>query len=67
MPYGPHTAGDRARMLAALGIASVDALFEDIPAAVRAAGLDLPAALEPSSSSSARLRALAGRNRVDLA
>ena len=31
MPYGPHTAGDRERMLAALGIASVDELFADIP------------------------------------
>ena len=45
MAYGPHTAGERARMLEALGIASVDALFEAIPPAVRAAGLDLPPAL----------------------
>ena len=36
MPYGPHTADDRARMLATIGIASVDELFEDIPAALRA-------------------------------
>ena len=45
MAYGPHTAGERGRMLAALGIASVDALFEAIPEGVRAGGLDLPPAL----------------------
>ena len=39
MPYGPHTAGDRERMLAALGIASVDELFADIPDALRASPL----------------------------
>ena len=33
MPYGPHAADDRARMLEAIGIDSVDALFEDIPEA----------------------------------
>ena len=36
MPYGPHTADDRERMLAALGLTSVDELFEDIPAELRA-------------------------------
>ena len=36
MPYGPHAADDRARMLEAIGIDSVDALFEDIPEALRA-------------------------------
>ena len=34
MPYGPHTAADRARMLGALGLTSVDQLFEDIPQAL---------------------------------
>src|SRR3970282_1281207 len=42
MPYGPHTGDDRARMLAALGLDSVEPLFADIPASVRAHGLDLP-------------------------
>ena len=42
MPYGPHTADDRARMLGALGLTSVDQLFEDIPVALRASHLDLP-------------------------
>ena len=66
MPYGPHTAGDRERMLAALGIDSVDALFADIPEALRASPLDLPGP-EPELELAARLQGLAGRNRTDLA
>src|SRR3954447_19523949 len=66
MPYGPHTADDRARMLARIGIDSVDALFEDIPADMRAAPLRLDPP-EPELELSARLAALAARNRVDLA
>ena len=66
MPYGPHTAGDRERMLAALGIASVDELFADIPEALRASPLDLPEP-EPELELAARLQGLAGRNRTDLA
>lgn len=65
MAYQPHTSGDRERMLAALGIGSVDALFEDIPPAVRAKGLDLPPP-EPELVVQRRLASLAGRNRVDL-
>ena len=66
MPYGPHTHEDRARMLTALGLTSVDQLFADIPAHLRATRLDLPGP-EPELELSARLLALAGRNRVDLA
>jgi glycine dehydrogenase subunit 1 len=66
MPYGPHTADDRARMLAAIGVASVDALFEDIPEALRAGPLDLPPP-EPELLLAARLQGLAARNRTDLA
>src|SRR5688500_19783384 len=66
MPYGPHAAGDRERMLEALGIDTVDALFADIPEALRASRLDLPEP-EPELQLSARLQALAGRNRTDLA
>jgi glycine dehydrogenase subunit 1 len=53
-------------MLAALGIDSVERLFDDIPAAVRADGLDLT---EPRSelSLSRELEALAARNRIGLA
>src|SRR6478736_4798817 len=66
MPYGPHTADDRARMLATIGVASIDALFADIPAELRASPLDLPEP-EPELPLTERLQALAGRNRVDLA
>jgi glycine dehydrogenase subunit 1 len=65
MPYGPHAAEDRERMLAALGIASVDELFEDIPEALKASRLDLPDP-EPELLLTARLQELAGRNRTDL-
>jgi glycine dehydrogenase subunit 1 len=65
MPYGPHTDGDRERMLAALGIDSVDALFADIPADLRASGLDLPDP-EPELELAARLQDLAARNRTDV-
>src|SRR4051794_4883163 len=66
MPYGPHTADDRSRMLAAIGISSVDELFEDIPESLQASGLRLDPP-EPELELSARLAALAARNRVDLA
>ena len=65
MPYGPHTPADRERMLAALGIASVDELFDDIPEALRASPLALPEP-EPELELAARLQVLAGRNRTDL-
>jgi glycine dehydrogenase subunit 1 len=66
MPYGPHTTDDRETMLSALGIESIDALFEDIPAAVRVNGLALPPP-EPELELARHLELLAGRNRVDLA
>jgi glycine dehydrogenase subunit 1 len=66
MPYGPHAADDRARMLEAIGIESVDALFEDIPAGLRAGPLTLDEP-EPELLLTSRLQAMAARNRVDLA
>jgi glycine dehydrogenase subunit 1 len=66
MVYGPHTQQDRSRMLAALGIGSVDDLFEVIPPAVRAGPLNLPDGLTEMELM-ARLRTLAGHNRADLA
>ena len=66
MPYGPHAADDRARMLEAIGIGSVDALFEDIPEALRSGPLALPEP-EPELLLTARLEALAARNRTGLA
>ena len=66
MAYGPHTSADREHMLSALGIASVDELFDDIPASVRATGLSLPAP-QSELDLTAHLRSLAARNKVDLA
>ena len=65
MSYSPHSAGDRERMLAALGIDSVDALFAEIPPAVRASGIPLPDGL-PEQELAAHLQALASRNRSGL-
>jgi glycine dehydrogenase subunit 1 len=46
MRYLPLTAGDRAEMLAAIGVDSIDALFDDVPEAARLAGpVDLPRAM----------------------
>ncbi|HEY7827811.1 MAG TPA: aminomethyl-transferring glycine dehydrogenase subunit GcvPA, partial [Candidatus Limnocylindrales bacterium] len=66
MPYGPHTPADRRTMLEAIGVRSVDDLFADIPAGLRANGLDLPNS-QPELELAARLEGLAGRNRTDLA
>ena len=67
MPYGPHTPADRARMLEAIGIASVDELFADIPATLRASRPRPAGRPSPSSSWRPTCQALAGRNRTDLA
>ena len=42
MTYSPHTDADRERMLAAVGVESVEDLFADIPASVRAGAWDVP-------------------------
>jgi len=65
MGYGPHTPDDRAAMLAAIGVASVDELFADIPQSLRASGLELAPPLSESELAT-HLRGLASRNRVDL-
>ena len=44
-PYIPATAADRARMLARVGVADVEALFDDLPAALRDPPIELPPAL----------------------
>ena len=66
MAYGPHTPADRQRMLAALGMSSVDDLFADIPEPLRSSPLKLDPP-EPEQLLMARLAGLAGRNRVELA
>ncbi|WP_462319864.1 aminomethyl-transferring glycine dehydrogenase subunit GcvPA [Halochromatium sp.] len=46
MPFIPHTDEDIAGMLDAIGVDSIDALFDEIPAELRAKGLDgIPAGL----------------------
>ena len=44
-PYIPATEADRARMLARVGVADLEALFADLPAAFRDPPIDLPPAL----------------------
>jgi glycine dehydrogenase subunit 1 len=45
MAYTPHTDADHARMLAAVGVDSIEELFADIPPAVRASRFQLPSPL----------------------
>ena len=60
--YSPHTAADRAEMLRAIGVASLDELVGQIPATLRAGGYAWPAALaEPELM--AHARALAAKNK----
>ena len=63
MSYSPHTDADRAHMLEAIGVADVDDLFDDIPAAVRAGGWDVPPPLVEQEVR-AELARIAGRNRI---
>ncbi|HEY7847935.1 MAG TPA: aminomethyl-transferring glycine dehydrogenase subunit GcvPA [Candidatus Limnocylindria bacterium] len=63
MAYSPHTEADHRRMLDAVGVASIEDLFADIPPQVRAARFDLPAPLTEQEVR-AELTRLAGRNRI---
>jgi glycine dehydrogenase subunit 1 len=64
--FTPHTAADVERMLAALGLGSLDDLFSHLPAAVRLARPpDLPGPLAEAEVMK-QLEALAARNRADL-
>ena len=63
MRYLPHTDADRKTMLAAIGAASVDELYRDVPASARRPGLvDLPRH-QPEMEVERELAALAARNR----
>jgi glycine dehydrogenase subunit 1 len=64
VPYVPHTADDVAAMLQAIGVASLDELFVQVPEELRRrAVLDLPGpAAEPQVR--ARLEGLAAQNRT---
>ncbi|HSK94589.1 MAG TPA: aminomethyl-transferring glycine dehydrogenase subunit GcvPA [Candidatus Angelobacter sp.] len=63
MTYSPHTESDRARMLEAIGVASVDDLFADIPESVRASDWEVPPPLAEQEVRT-ELARLAGRNRI---
>ena len=63
MTYSPHTDADRSRMLAAVGVSSVEELFADIPQPVRATRFELPPPL-PEQEVRRELSRLAGRNRI---
>ncbi|HEX5395465.1 MAG TPA: aminomethyl-transferring glycine dehydrogenase subunit GcvPA [Candidatus Limnocylindria bacterium] len=63
MAYSPHTDADRERMLAAIGVASVDELFADIPASVRPTSFELPPPMVEQQVR-AELARLAGLNRI---
>jgi len=63
MSYSPHTDADRAAMLAAVGVTSVDELFDDIPLGVRASGFAVPPPLTEQEVRAELIR-LAGRNRL---
>jgi glycine dehydrogenase subunit 1 len=62
-PYVPLTDDDRAAMLAVVGAASTDALFDDIPADYRHPELRLPPALSELELV-AEMRALAAKDRT---
>ena len=60
-PYIPATEAERARMLERIGVADLEALFADLPAAMRDPAIELPPALtEPELI--ALLEARAGEN-----
>jgi glycine dehydrogenase subunit 1 len=62
MGYLSLTEDDRLRMLAEIGVSSVEELFSPIPSSLRVAGLRLPAPLSELETS-AKVQALAARNR----
>ena len=61
MPFVPTTDAERAEMLGAIGAASLEQLFEDIPERLRIKKLELPAGVSELEALSA-LDALADRN-----
>ncbi len=63
MAYSPHTSADRATMLDAIGVETIDALFADIPATVAPRSFAIPAPLTEQEVRT-ELTRLAGRNRL---
>ncbi len=65
MPFIPHTEADIAAMLEAIGVDSIDDLFDEIPAALRVDGLDIPAG-ENEMTVTRAVKALAARDGTPL-
>ena len=65
MSFVPHTPRERGEMLAAIGVASLDDLFADIPPALRLQGLEMPDGLSEQEVYD-HLHALSHRNTHDL-
>jgi len=63
LPYLVHSPEDRAAMLQAIGVASMDDLLVDIPRSLRLESLALPAGLSEFETM-AQVEALAARNRI---
>jgi glycine dehydrogenase subunit 1 len=63
LPYLVHSDEDRASMLAAIGVQSMDDLLVDIPQSLRIKSLELPAGLSEYEAMS-QIASLAARNRV---
>ncbi len=63
MPYLVHSDEDRASMLAAIGVETMDDLLVDIPSSLRLKALELPAGLSEHETMS-QISSLAARNRV---
>ena len=63
MSYSPHTDADRQQMLDAIGVDSVEDLFDDIPASVRASTWSVPSPLTEQEVR-VELARLAGRNHI---
>jgi glycine dehydrogenase subunit 1 len=63
VPYLVHSDEDRAAMLAAIGVQSMDDLLLDIPPSIRLTALEMPAGLSEYETMS-QISSLAARNRV---
>ena len=63
MPYLPHSEEDVRRALETIGVGSIDALFDGLPAALRNPDIDLPPAMDETTLL-AHLRTLAARDRA---
>ncbi len=65
MPFIPHTPGETAEMLKAVGVSALDDLFADIPTGMRPRSFNLPKGMAEQDALE-RLECLAGRNDANL-